>query len=329
MAAVIGRRSVLGLTVLGAGAAMAAGTGSAAAAGPGTADRIRRAYERETDRAGGNWYSMISIIDDAGATELVVLDEPDTPIFAYSVNKIWVAAAVLDKVDRGELTLDRTVTLTAEILSADGDGIYLLQPVQGDRLTLAGIICALLLVSDDTAVRLCGTVCPGPEVNAFLATRGAAQTRVIPLADNPNRFFLGPTTPRETHDLFGRLVDGTLLSAASTAFLLRVLRWKDGYHDGIRRSMSSAERLRVATKYGAFRDGRNEAGVMFDPAGAPVLRYAFFADGQPGADDFGATHPAVEARAKLGRVLFDEVFEMTNRTSPTRLPMQHIPSDGG
>lgn len=323
----VARRSVLRRSFLGLGAATTAALAvrpGAALASPAAGIDIRAAYERETTRAGGRWYSLVTV-----GADTVVDDEADAQVFAYSVNKVWVAAAVLDKVDRGELTLERTVELTADIVNRDGDGIYLLQPAHGDRLTLAGIVAAMLLVSDDTAVRLCGTVCPGPQVNAFLERQGAAVTRVTPLPDDPNRFFLGPTTPRETHDLLGRLVAGTMLSAASTAFLLRVLRWKDGYHDGIRRSMSSAERLRVATKYGAFRDGRNEAGVMFDDAGAPVLRYGFFADGQAGADDFGATHPAVQARARLGRVLLDAVSGRTAAAGLPRLPLRHTPVDGG
>jgi beta-lactamase class A len=73
------------------------------------------------------------------------------------------------------------------------------------------------------------------------------------------------------------------------------------FTDGIRRTMSSDERLRVATKAGWFLDGRNEAGITFDATGRPILTYSLFARGQANPDDFGATHPAVQARAVMGR----------------------------
>ncbi len=104
------------------------------------------------------------------------------------------------------------------------------------------------------------------------------------------------TTPRETHDLLWRLADKTLLSTRSSDFLLGILRWINGYHDGIRRDMSSAERSRVATKYGADYDergaARHEAGIMFDATGAPTLTYALFADSLGDLDNYGGTHPA-------------------------------------
>ncbi|GAB3957917.1 hypothetical protein GCM10027614_74310 [Micromonospora vulcania] len=74
------------------------------------------------------------------------------------------------------------------------------------------------------------------------------------------------------------------------------------FTDGIRRTMSSDERARIATKAGWFADARHEAGVIFDRSGAAVLTYALFADGQANPDDFGATHPAVQARAAMGPV---------------------------
>ena len=148
------------------------------------------------------------------------------------------------------------------------------------------------------------------EINQILAAKGFVHTRVEPVA-NPNRFFLGVTTPRETHDMLTRLVNGTLLSAASTEWFLRVLRWVNGYHDGVRREMSSDERSRVATKYGAdfntLGGSRHEAGVMFGTDGSPALTYAMFADAHPDQNNYGATHPVVQAHSVIGRVLFDSI----------------------
>jgi beta-lactamase class A len=264
-------------------------------------ERIRRVYRRQTARSGGDWHSRVTL----ATGEPVVLDDADRVVKGYSVQKIAVAAAVLDRVDRGELTLRQRLDLRAgDVLG--GTGSYHLQTVWGDELTLAGVLTALLLVSDNTAVRLCGRVVPAAQVNGFLAGKGFTHTRVEPVAD-PHRFFLGHTTPGETHDLLRGLAAKTLLAPASCEFLLAVLRAGSGYHDGVRRDLSSAQRGRVATKSGQDRDergaARHEAGIVFDPGGAPALVYAFFADGLGDAGNYGGTHPAVRAHAALGRAM--------------------------
>jgi beta-lactamase class A len=242
---------------------------------------------------------------DSGAA--IVEDDADHAVPGYSVQKLAVAVAVLDKVDRGRLDLGHKVDLTADVI-AGGSGTYRLNTVWGDRITIANVLVAMLLVSDNTAVRLCGSLCPTAELNDILAAKGFLDTRVEP-GSGPDRFFLGTTTPRETQDLLRRLADRTLLSARSCTFLLSILRAKDGYHDGIRRAMSSRERGRVATKYGAdfnsLGASRHEAGLMFGADGAAALVYGFFAEGLPDLSNYGATHPAVEAHAVLGRALFD------------------------
>ncbi|WP_199716465.1 serine hydrolase [Micromonospora musae] len=338
----VDRRTALGLgtmatagTVLGTAAPAAAasgGTGSeldaeAATTPERVAARIAQAYERETTRAGGNWQSYVSVTDSGGAPVVAVADDPDQRLEAYSVNKIAVATAVLDKVDRGLLTLDQRLEVTAAIVVPGGDGIFSLDNAYPSSVTLGHALAALLTVSDDTAVRLSGLVCPAAELNDILVAKGFPNTQVEPVA-NPNRFFLGTSTPRETHELLRALVAGTVLSPSSTEFLLGLLRSPIAFTDGIRRTMSSQERARVATKAGWFGTARHEAGIIFDSAGAAVLTYALFADGQAGADDFGATHPAVQARARLGRFMMNATARLTGSGRPHQ-PGPRLPSNGG
>ena len=256
--------------------------------------------------AGGSWHALITA---AGSARPLVDDDADRVVHGYSVQKLAVAVAVLDEVDRGRLTLARKLDLPADLVLG-GSGIYHLQTVWGDRITVAGALTAMLLVSDNTAVRLCGTVVPARAINSALAAKGFTHTRVEPV-DDPHRFLLGTTTPRETHDLLRRLADGTLLSPASTRFLLQILRSPTGYHDGIRRTMSSAERTRIATKHGADFDAagaaRHEAGLIFGQDGTPRLTYALFAHALGDRHNYGSTHPAVEAHAVLGRAMLDSL----------------------
>ncbi|NJC81894.1 serine hydrolase [Planosporangium mesophilum] len=295
--------------------------------------RIRRAYRRQVARVGGTWHALVTMAGPDGTHLPAVDDRADQVVPAASINKLAIACAVLDKIDRGVLRLDQRVELRPEDV-LDGDGIYHRQPVWGDRLTLANVLAAMLMLSDNTAVRLCGLVCTGVEVNEYLSTRGFTHTRVEPLPDDPRRMFLGTTTPHETHALLsglvggamipdgmvpggivpggtvpggiapGGIVPGGMVSPASTRFLLDVLR---GYTDGVRRTMSSTERLRTVSKYGALDDGRHEAGVMFDADGTARVIFCLFSELPGHGHNYGATHPLVEAHARLGRCMFDQL----------------------
>lgn len=280
---------------------------------------VATAYRQEMARAGGVWRACVSVQDAHGNARLAVSHGADEPVEAYSVNKIAVAVAVLDKVDRGLLWLGQPMRITAATVVPGGDGIFGLIGAYPSSVPLGHVLAALLTVSDDTAVRLCGLVCPARELNAILAAKGFPGTQVQPV-DDPNRFFLGTTTARETHDLLRALVRGQLLSPSSTDFLLTALRSPIAFSDGMRQRLSDAERRRVATKAGWFADARGEAGVIFDSSGAPALTYAMFAQGvgrpeggrggagpwdagTPGDRDAG--HPAVRARAAMGRRFLD------------------------
>lgn len=265
-------------------------------------------YAREVEKAQGVWSSLVTV---GGVT--VVEANADATVEAYSVNKLGVATAVLDKIDRGLLTLDQRVDLTADIVIQDIDGIFALDRAYPSSLTLGNVMANLLTLSDNTAVRLCGLVCPALELNEILRDKGFVVTQVVPVS-NPNRFFLGRTTPRETHTLLSKLVAGELLSPSSTDYLLNVIRSTSAFTDGIRLHLRTEERLRVGTKAGWFDDGgRNEAGIVFAADGTPGAIYSLFASGPYVGDatvtnvDFGATHPAVKARQAIGRTLVDAV----------------------
>jgi beta-lactamase class A len=267
--------------------------------------RVRALYARETRRAGGNWFSLVT-----AGQRTIIEDEPDTEILAASVNKLAMALALMDKIDRGEARLDQKVELTADVISSGpgSSGMWHLQKIYGDNLTLANVIVTLLIASEDSALPLIARVVPRPELNAILERKGFAVTRVSEDSSDPNRFFHGPTTPREMHRLLTGLAAGTLLSKESSDYLLTIMRWSEpGYTDGVRRLMSSEERSRVANKYGAYQDRRHEVGIMFGRNGAPALTYTFFARDLGDTENYGATNPAVQARSVLGRAMLDAV----------------------
>lgn len=331
----INRRFALGLGSVVAAAAVLGTTAATASAAPdevvdtepeleslipGTADvarrKVARKYRLETWIAKGTWSSYIGVADPNGTVKAAVEENADAVVEAYSVNKIAVAVAVLDKIDRGLLTLDQRVDVTAAIVIQDTDGIFALDGAYPSSVTIGHVLATLLTVSDNTCVRLCGLVAPALEINEILRGKGFVHTQVVPVA-NPNRFYLGTTTPRETFTLLQKLVKGELLSPTSTAYLLTILRSLTSFTDGIRLDLTSNERLQIATKAGWFDDGRNEAGIVFDASGKPIITYSLFASGTfrgdsaVNFDNYSSTHPALKARTALGRTLFDSVQRIT------------------
>lgn len=264
---------------------------------------VKASYDSHTSRVPGNWYSYVTVVDSKGVLKPAVEERADTPVWAYSVNKLGVALTVLDKVDRGEVKLDQKLTLTPDII-ASGSGLYFLQTVYGDNLTVANLMTAMLLVSDNTAVRMLSQVASGTEINETLVRKGFTATHVDPVPGS-SRFYLGQTTAREMNKLLEGLTNHTLVSESSSKFVLDIMRWVNGYNDGVRRNMSSIERSQIASKYGAFEDSRHEVGIMFDAQNKPALIYTFMNDGIGDTGNYGATNLAVEAEAAMGREMFD------------------------
>lgn len=105
--------------------------------------------------------------------------EADRPLPQQSVSKLWVALGLLDRVDRGELTLEDTVRIRPDELSVFH------QPIagrvrEGDVFTLAELLVSQLADSDNAAndkmMRLAG----GPErVRETLLAKGLGGVTVF------------------------------------------------------------------------------------------------------------------------------------------------------
>ncbi len=281
--------------LLGAGAA---GAEPSAAGGAFDAE-----FRTVAKAAGGRWHAYVTELG-SGERTAVVDQDADFLIEGASVQKLAVMAGVLAEVDAGRVRLTDTTTLD-EASVMEGSGIYLNQAAFGDQLTVASLLTSMLQVSDNTAVRLLSRFVSGETINTNLDKLGFEKTRVEPIPGE-DRFYLGVTTPRENNELLYRLASGTLLSKSSTQAIMRVMTWSGvGYTDGVRRYMSSEERSRFATKFGAAEDRRHETGVMLDENGAPLVVFSFFADQAPDSGNYGGTNPIVAAHAALGRFMID------------------------
>jgi len=81
--------------------------------------------------------------------------------------------------------------------------------------------------------------------------------------EGSRRFFLADHTARD-----GKAAEGWQPHPdleQSSAFVLNIMRWVNGYNDGVRRNMSSPERAQIANQVRRLGDSRHEAGIMLMP----------------------------------------------------------------
>lgn len=192
-----------------------------------------------------------------GGTDVVTLN-PDATFVMASTFKVAVAAALLDRVDKGEIRLDQRFDISPDMFVSGGGVIGSTFVHPGISLSVANLIEVMITESDNTATDICLRLAGGPAaVTARLRALGIEGQRVdryvvegirdfyrlsgpgtkavveeatlkdpnfalSPVEPNPD-FEKDPrdhTTPRAMLELLLAIDSGTAVSAESRAFLL-------------------------------------------------------------------------------------------------------------
>ncbi|WP_405051362.1 serine hydrolase [Sphingomonas sp. LC-1] len=129
--------------------------------------------------AGFNGEVGISVRDiDEG---WVVAWEGDRPRPQQSVSKLWVAIAVMDAVDRGDLSLSDPVTVTRSDLTVFHQPIRALIGKTGYRTTIGELLRGAMTRSDNTCNDVLLWKVGGPSaINRMLARKGIAGVKFGP-----------------------------------------------------------------------------------------------------------------------------------------------------
>lgn len=233
------------------------------------------------------------------------------PFSLQSVFKLFAGAAVLEQVDAGQLSLDKTVTLTPEDIS-QGEG-----PVDhsgGGTFSVRDLLRAALIDSDNSAgdslLRLAG----GPaKVTAWLRTKGIEGIRVDRDvrtfghdeggSSHPNQlseaarkaaFESAKSDPRDTATPEGAihflvaLKKGDLLSTGSTDLLLGWMREARTGQGRLRAGFSSKTVLAHKTGTSLTFEGvslaTNDIGLATLPDGRTLAIVAFLANAPGSAE---------------------------------------------
>ncbi|KLU09886.1 serine hydrolase [Kocuria sp. SM24M-10] len=140
------------------------------------------------------------LLDPAGAE--VVSRNPDRPFTSASLYKLFLAHAVLDRVDRGQIALTDTVPGTA--------------------FTVREAVERMITWSDNVSGAALGRWLGWHEVQAFAQGQGFESTTYDPDTGEAGTVAM-TTTPDDVADFLDRLRTGDLLAEASTTLLLGFL----------------------------------------------------------------------------------------------------------
>jgi beta-lactamase class A len=213
----------------------------------------------------------------------------DTTVFpSASVYKALLAAAVLEQVQRGALTLEQRLTV-ADDDAEESEPDAGLAP--GERVSVREALSAMMGASSNAAAHLLLRTVGHAEVNRRIADWGLSATEIPPPEDGVDP--RPPVTTAADMALFFRaLIAGGLLSGPAQDELLALLRLPEDL-DAV--AYTLPDDVGVYTKIGELEDASNVAGWIVTPRG-PIVLAIFDADTDPGSARF--------AIAQIARLLY-------------------------
>jgi len=222
--------------------------------------------------------------------------------FAMCSTFKWaLAAAILERVDAGLLTLDLPIRYGQE---------HLLEyaPVTRERvnegsMSVSALCEAAVTVSDNTAANLLLEVLGGPEaLTAFFRRLGDGESRLDRVEPFLNNNELGDpldtTTPRAMATALQTAILGDVLSHGQRA---RLITWMAGTQTGTDRLRAGIPaEWRTGTKTGTgSRGATNDLAVTWPPDALPLIITSYMSDSHASVDVLGPAH------AELARIAVD------------------------
>jgi beta-lactamase class A len=269
----------------------ATSSGEAIAAAPSPVDAIAAVERRVGGRLG------VFAFDTAGGARIE--HRAYEPFPMCSTFKLLAAAAVLARVDRGALSLDRRIAYGAgDLLEHSPDTKA---HVAEGSMTLEALCAAAVEDSDNTAVNLLLRLLGGRDgFNGFVRSLGDRFTQLDRIEPALNEALPGDTrdctTPSAMAKDAWKLVLGTALSAASRA---KVTAWLVASTTGATRLRAGfPASWRIGDKTGTGLHGTsNDVAIVWPPNRAPIVIAAYLT----GSPEDGDARDA--ALASVGKIV--------------------------
>jgi len=195
---------------------------------------------------------------------------PDQLFTSASLIKVPIMVSIFEKIKRGELSLDTRMKLTRRD-RAGGSG-SLKWAREGTSLSVMEIVFKMITESDNTATKMLIDYAGMDYLQqAFedlgLVSTGISQEGMSLASGSVSRE--NYTTAREMAGLMERIYRGQVVDAASSEFMLDVLKHNNKSHSRLRKSLPLGWEL--GHKTGLLRRSCHDVGIVFSPRGDYVI----------------------------------------------------------
>lgn len=230
----------------------------------------------------------------AGGT--LVLSHRDSERFAMCSTFKWaLAAAILKRVDEGELSLEQNIEY-GETDLLEYAPVTRAQLSSG-KMSIAALAQASVTLSDNTAANLLLAQIGGPAgLTAFFRTLGDEVTRLDRNEPSLNENILGDardtTSPRAMAHSLQAALEGETLSARSRQ---QLASWLIETQTGIKRLRAGfPSDLRAGDKTGTGEHGaNNDVAVLWPKQAAPIFVASYLSENNASIDDANLIHAQV------------------------------------
>ena len=199
-------------------------------------------------------------------TGKVVAISAETLFPTASIVKVPILVGIMDRISRGELTYDSSLTYKDSLLYEGEDILGSFK--SGEKIALKKVMMLMLTTSDNTAsLWLQSLAGKGTRINEIMDSLGLKYTRVnsrTPGRENDRtRFGWGQTTPCEMGTLFEKIYHNEVFSAAACERMMRCLG--RNFWDEEEAISVIPPTIEVFSKNGCVNASRSEAMIVNAP----------------------------------------------------------------
>lgn len=230
--------------------------------------------------------------------------------------KMFILAALFDKIEKGEASLTDMLTLSEQYV-INGSGV-LSSLELGSRLSVGNTATLMIIVSDNIATNMLIDYLGLAYINEVIEKLGLQDSRLHNPIDFEKYSRLGTTTPADYASLWVRIAKRELISKRASEEMLAICR-KQQYHsmltgkfpcyymDEDNYGAPENQLIWVASKSGSMNACRNDGGIIHTPYGeyVIVLMNKEFSD-----ISYHNDHPAYTYGSAVSRLVFDQYLAL-------------------
>jgi beta-lactamase class A len=230
------------------------------------AQRMDKKLQNELQSMVSGYHGDIGIYVKNLRTGKTAVINADTIFPTASIVKVPILLGVADRMNKGELAYDSSLTYKDSLLYEGSDILGSFK--SGEKIALKKVLMLMLTTSDNTASlwlqSLAGT---GTRINTILDSLGFKDTRVNSRTPgreaNRGQYGWGQTTPREMGMLFEKIYRYEVFSKTSSERMLRLLG--RNFWDEQEAISVFPPTIEVFSKNGCVNASRSEAMIVNAP----------------------------------------------------------------